>query len=291
MVPMVARATQEVLALVRGALREASLALGVSRVANRLRRRAPDRARRHRHGHRARRRARRRRDGAAPLHLVDHGERDQHGRAPRRCRRSRSRSSPTPSRRPGRAGARVDGGARPDHASCSSRASSPARSPARSRDASSPAAISGAIRRALMGESPRLPAPRRERRPGDRSRRARRRSASPAGSRVDELHHAHRPRPAHGIVMHPGDARMFPATPQRTAREPPRGAGAHARSPRSRGSSRREAEVRGRPEDRRAGRLRGEALRRVELRDPRAERLDDPPAARVRARAPSRARR
>ena len=43
----------------------------------------------------------------------------------------------------------------------------------------------------------------------------------------------------------------------------------------------REAEVRGRPEDRGARGLRGEALRRVDLRDPRSQRPDDPPAAGV----------
>ena len=42
-----------------------------------------------------------------------------------------------------------------------------------------------------------------------------------------------------------------------------------------------EAEVRRRPEDRRARGLGREALRRVDLRDPRAEGADDPPAAGV----------
>ena len=46
--------------------------------------------------------------------------------------------------------------------------------------------------------------------------------------------------------------------------------------------------MRGRPEDRCAGGLGGEALRRVDLRDPRSQRPDDPPAARVGAERPSR---
>ena len=81
MVPMVARATQEVLALVPGATARGEPRARRQPVADRLRCRAPDRDRRHRHGHRPRRRARRRRDGAAPLHLFDHGEQDQLRRA------------------------------------------------------------------------------------------------------------------------------------------------------------------------------------------------------------------
>ena len=111
MVPMVARATQEVLSLVPGGLREASLALGVSRLADRLRRRAPDRGRRHRHRQCPRRRTRRGRDGAAPLHLLDHGERDQLRRARGAAHDPGGDLCLLRVARPPRAGARVDGGA------------------------------------------------------------------------------------------------------------------------------------------------------------------------------------
>ena len=89
MLPLVARTTMEVLALVPNSLREASYALGVSKWRTVAQRRPADRARRHRHRHDARRRARRRRDGAAPLHLLD--LRAGRHRPTRRSRSPRSR--------------------------------------------------------------------------------------------------------------------------------------------------------------------------------------------------------
>ena len=70
MLPLISRATQEVLALVPQSLREASQALGVSKWRTVLARRPPDDARRDRHRRDARGRARGRRDGADPLHVV-----------------------------------------------------------------------------------------------------------------------------------------------------------------------------------------------------------------------------
>ena len=70
MLPLVARSTQEVLALVPETLREASLALGVSRWRTTVGLDPPDELRRHPHRRDARDRACRRRDGAAPLHVL-----------------------------------------------------------------------------------------------------------------------------------------------------------------------------------------------------------------------------
>ena len=71
MLPLVARTTIEVLALVPSSLREASLGARRATLANHARdRAAPDRGR-DRDGDGPGRRARCRRDGAAPLHLVD----------------------------------------------------------------------------------------------------------------------------------------------------------------------------------------------------------------------------
>ena len=88
--------------------------------------------------------------------------------------------------------------------------------------------------------------------------------------------------PASGIVISHAST-MSPATPHRTAESPRDAPGAHDR-PRDRvGRRHREAVVRGAPEDRGAGRLRRKPLRRVDLRDALSERLDDAPAACVRA--------
>ena len=73
MLPLVARATMEVLALVPNDLREASYALGVSKWQTVLRVVLPTVVRRHPHRHDARDRPRCRRDGAAALHLRDRG--------------------------------------------------------------------------------------------------------------------------------------------------------------------------------------------------------------------------
>ena len=97
-IPLIARSTQEVLNLVPGSLREASLALGVSRwrtvvgvvlptalggiVTGTVLAVARSPARR-----------------SAPLHLVDHRVRDQHQRQSRRSRPCRWPSSSTRSRR------------------------------------------------------------------------------------------------------------------------------------------------------------------------------------------------
>ena len=80
---------------------------------------------------------------------------------------------------------------------------------------------------------------------------------------------------------------MFPATPQRTAESALARAGAHHAAGDHLRRREREAEVRGGQDHRRAGALRGEALRRVHLDDPRAHRPDDPPARRCRCRARS----
>ena len=71
MLPLVARTTMEVLALVPNHLREASYALGVSKWRTVLSIVLPTRLRRHPHRHDARRRPRGGRDGAAALHLLD----------------------------------------------------------------------------------------------------------------------------------------------------------------------------------------------------------------------------
>ena len=75
--------------------------------------------------------------------------------------------------------------------------------------------------------------------------------------------------------MLPGHAPAHRVQPARRARAH-HGAGDHV--------GRRDgvAEMGGRPEDRGAGRLGREALRRVDLRDPRPEGADDPPAAGIR---------
>ena len=86
MLPLVARSTMEVLALVPSSLREASLALGVPRWRTTLSDRPAADDRRHRHRHGARGRARRRRDGAAALHLVDRRHADRTGTRTTRCR-------------------------------------------------------------------------------------------------------------------------------------------------------------------------------------------------------------
>ena len=77
MLPLVARATMEVLALVPNELREASYALGVSKWQTVLRVVLPTSLRRHPHRHDARDRASRRRDGAAALHLRACGAADR----------------------------------------------------------------------------------------------------------------------------------------------------------------------------------------------------------------------
>ena len=74
MLPMVARATQEVLEIVPRSLREASLALGVTRWRTTVEHHPPDGDRRHPDRCRDRRRACRRRDRAASLHLLDRRE-------------------------------------------------------------------------------------------------------------------------------------------------------------------------------------------------------------------------
>ena len=81
MLPLIARSTQEVLALVPETLREASFALGVSRWRTVRRPDHPGELRRHHHGRDARGRARRRRDGAAPLHVRAHDDAGQLGPA------------------------------------------------------------------------------------------------------------------------------------------------------------------------------------------------------------------
>ena len=93
MLPLVARATMEVLALVPNELREASYALGVSKWQTVLRVVLPTVVRRHPDRHDARDRACGRRDGAAALHVRARGpdrrlEPDALG-----ATRSRSRSS------------------------------------------------------------------------------------------------------------------------------------------------------------------------------------------------------
>ena len=89
MLPLVARATMEVLALVPNQLREASYALGVSKWQTVLRVVLPDGVRRHPDRHDARDRARRRRDGAAPLHV--RARRADRSTGTRRTRSTRSR--------------------------------------------------------------------------------------------------------------------------------------------------------------------------------------------------------
>ena len=70
-------------------LREASLALGVSRWRTRARRDPPDELRRHPHRDGARGRARGRRDGAAPLHVLDLHHQQVERTHASRCRTSR----------------------------------------------------------------------------------------------------------------------------------------------------------------------------------------------------------
>ena len=98
MVPMIARSTQEVLALVPASMREASLALGRRQMANDPERRPPAGGGRNRHRRDPRHRACGRRDGAAPLHeraLQRLGQLRPHGSP---SPRSRCSSSPQPSR-------------------------------------------------------------------------------------------------------------------------------------------------------------------------------------------------
>ena len=129
MLPLVARSTMEVLALVPNSLREASLALGVPRWRTTLCDRPAADDRRHPHRDGARGRARRRRDGAAALHLVDRRHADRAGTRTTRCRPFRSRSSSCPSR-PTRPTTRAPGRRRSSCCSSScSRASPRAGSP------------------------------------------------------------------------------------------------------------------------------------------------------------------
>ena len=79
MLPLVARSTQEVLALVPDALREGSLALGAAQVAHDAQHRPAAGGRRDHHRRHARDRARRGRDGTAALHLVARRQRRQLG--------------------------------------------------------------------------------------------------------------------------------------------------------------------------------------------------------------------
>ena len=120
MVPMVARAIQELLALVPGALREASLASAL--VAGAL----PSRRRRRRRSavsHGTARRSRVAGETAPLLFTSSITAVAINTNVTEALRRSPSRSSPTRSRRIRRAGALVDVCARPDQAaSCSSRA-------------------------------------------------------------------------------------------------------------------------------------------------------------------------
>ena len=122
----------------------------------------------------------------------------------------------------------------------------------------------------------RLPAAGEEGGRGDRETRTKT-ITSPPGSRVRTSISAPTSA-AHGIVMTHA-TRMFPRRPSGRPRSR-RVAPAPITEPEiDVGGRDREAEVRGRPEDRGARRLRGEALRRVDLRDPLPERPDDPPAA------------
>ena len=98
MIPMVARATQEVLEIVPRSQREASLALGVNKWRTVWSIILPSAIGGILTGVVHRRRTCRRRDRAAPLHLLDRCQRDLGRRLARARRRCRSRSSRSPSR-------------------------------------------------------------------------------------------------------------------------------------------------------------------------------------------------
>ena len=98
MLPMVARATQEVLDIVPRSQREASLALGVTKWRTTWNIILPSAIGGILTGRRDRRRPGRRRDGAAALHVLDRRERGLVRRDATRCRRCPWRSSSSPSR-------------------------------------------------------------------------------------------------------------------------------------------------------------------------------------------------
>ena len=112
MLPMVARATQEILEVVPQSLRDASLALGVTQVADDVEHHPARCDRRDPHGRRHRGRARRRRDGAAPLHVLDRCEPDLDRRLTSAPDFARDDLRQLGVAGPGRAGVRMGRGAR-----------------------------------------------------------------------------------------------------------------------------------------------------------------------------------
>ena len=114
MIPMVARATQEVLEIVPRSPARRQPRARRHEVAHRLEHHPAERDRRHPHRRRDRHRTRRRRDGAAAVHDVDRGEHDRvrpvAGAADAAGRDLRVLGVA----RPGRAGARLGGRARAD---------------------------------------------------------------------------------------------------------------------------------------------------------------------------------
>ena len=258
MLPMVARATQEVLVLVPRSLREASLALGVPRwrtvysivlptaiggiltgVVLAVARVAGE---------------------TAPILFTSSFART---RSPPTCHNAlascRFRSSRTPSRRrPGRPGGRVGGGAGADRLR--------ARHEHPREDLRRPEAPQARGVPLRGGGASRRNSQRRRRSCSAISPASTNTIATPPVARVSSSMPAPT-RPAHGIVISQAST-MLPATPQRTAMQAAGRAGTQHGARDRVGRRDGVAVVRGPPEDRRARRLGREALRRVDLRDP-----------------------